>query len=121
VHEPELPDGSLSPEASEGGAPSAAPPDDDDAPQAQPARFAPSHVPMQDGASPVHAGRMVCGGPDTAEHKPIAPVTSHASHWPEQAALQQTPSMQKLLVHEPGDVHGWPCAFRASHMPFAAQ
>jgi hypothetical protein len=36
--------------------------------------------------------------------------TSHASHWSVHAALQHTPSTQKLLWHRSFAAHGWPFA-----------
>jgi hypothetical protein len=54
----------------------------------------PSHTGAQTMSAPAHAPRAPCGVPVTAMHVPVCPDTSHASHWPAQALLQQTPSTQ---------------------------
>ena len=55
----------------------------------------PRQVPL-----PEQAVREPCGWPDgTCEQVPRLPATSHASHWPVHAALQQRPSTQMLLTH----------------------
>lgn len=46
-----------------------------------------------------------CG---TGVHVPVAPGSLHASHVPEQAVEQQTPSAQKVLAHCAGRVQVWP-------------
>ena len=54
-------------------------------------------MPLQNaphGPNPAHAARPPCAPPLTAVHTPALPATSHASHWPVQAASQQTPSTQ---------------------------
>jgi hypothetical protein len=55
-------------------------------------RVVPSHCAVaHTSASPPfgHAPRAPCGAPDTGAHVPSAPATSHASHCPPHAALQQ--------------------------------
>ena len=59
----------------------------------------PLHVPLQMEPSPAHAVRDPCGVPVTGEHAPTLPLTSHASHWPEQSLSQHTPSTQKFERH----------------------
>jgi hypothetical protein len=48
---------------------------------------------------------------------PIAPVTSHAAHWPVHAELQHTPSTQKPDVHCVAPPQDTPSASRATHRP----
>jgi len=48
---------------------------------------------------------------------PTLPATSHAWHWPAQAALQQTPSVQKPLAHWLAAPHASPGIFFATHVP----
>ncbi len=60
-----------------------------------------------------HAVRAPCGAPVTAEQLPTEPGTSHAWHWPPQAALQHTPSTQLPLAH-------WFVAEQTCPFPFLA-
>lgn len=46
-----------------------------------------------------HFVRAPCGAPVMPEQVPSAPGTSHASHCPVHTESQQTPSMQKPVVH----------------------
>lgn len=62
-------------------------------------RRVPSHAPPQVELSEVQAVRELRGAPVTAEQVPALPASLHASHWPEQAPSQQTPSAQKPELH----------------------
>jgi hypothetical protein len=62
-------------------------------------RSVPLHVPLQTVPSTTQAGRDPTGVPVTAEQMPCFPGTLQASHWPEQAVSQQTPSTQLLDLH----------------------
>lgn len=64
-------------------------------------RVAPSHVARAQISTSVlgHALREPWGSPFTATHLPTLPGTSHASHVPEQAESQHTPSMQLPESH----------------------
>jgi hypothetical protein len=62
-------------------------------------RLLPSQVPAHVSFSASQAGRSPCGSPVTLEHVPALSMTSHASHWPLQALLQQTPSTQLVDAH----------------------
>jgi hypothetical protein len=75
----------------------------------------PSQVPPQAVASDAQAVRAPCGAPATGEQVPADPAASQASHWPPQAALQQTPSTQNPLAHWPAAPQGVPLA------PFGVQ
>jgi hypothetical protein len=68
---------------------------------AQLVRVLPSHAAFAQSRSPSasHAVRPPCGLPVTGVHAPALPTTSHASHCPSHAWLQQTPSMQCPLAH----------------------
>src|SRR6267143_953171 len=58
-------------------------------------------VPLQEPAG-AQAGRVPCGAPAvTVVQAPTLPGTSQASHWPAQAAVQQTPSAQTPPAHSP--------------------
>ena len=60
-------------------------------------RVLPSHSAAEHGLvadATGHAGRVPCGLPTTGVHVPALPSTSHASHSPVHALLQQTPSTQ---------------------------
>jgi hypothetical protein len=59
----------------------------------------PSQAPPQALPSLAQAGRAPRGVPVAAEQVPTEPGTSHAWHWPSQAASQQTPSTQKPVAH----------------------
>jgi hypothetical protein len=55
-------------------------------------RSPPSHAAAAHGSLLVpaaHGGRVRWGAPLTGAHVPSAPPTSHASHWPVHAPLQQ--------------------------------
>src|SRR5439155_10401131 len=72
-------------------------------------RLFPSQVPLAHrspaaAASGPHA-RPPCGAPTTGVHVPTCPPTSHASHDPEQATSQHTPSAQCPLAHAASEAH----------------
>jgi hypothetical protein len=72
------------------------------------ARTAPSHCAAAQTFAALprgHASRPPWGAPTTGEHVPSLPDTSHASHCPVQAPLQQYPSTQNPLAHSSFDVH----------------
>jgi hypothetical protein len=46
---------------------------------------------------------------------PALPATSHASHWPAQARLQQTPSTQAPVAHSAFPTHALACGFLGTH------
>jgi hypothetical protein len=74
----------------------------------------PSHVRPQPAKPPVaQPARSPCGAPFTAWHVPGE--TSHASHSPAHALLQQTPSTQLPEAHCAADVHATPLL--ATHVP----
>jgi hypothetical protein len=87
----------------------------------QAARVLPSHCAAEHGlvVEPVgQAGRFVpCGLPATGVHVPKLPCTSHASHWPVHALVQQTPSTQNPLTHAPFAPHAWPGSSVPWHCP----
>lgn len=60
--------------------------------------FVPSHRPAHV-PDPLHAGREPIGAPVIVAHVPTDPLALHAWHWPVQAWLQQTPSMQNPDEH----------------------
>ncbi len=70
--------------------------------------FAPSQKPSQALPSAAQGVRVPCGAPVTGTQVPTLPISSQASHWPPQPALQQTPSAQKPDEHSLGTVHGLP-------------
>jgi hypothetical protein len=87
---------------------------------AQDVRVLPSHSAAEHGFvadATGHAGRLPCGLPATGVHVPALPSTSHASHWPVHALLQQTPSTQKPLTHAPSAPHSSPGVSVPSHCP----
>jgi hypothetical protein len=61
--------------------------------------LSPSQEPPQAVPSLAQAARPACGAPLTATHEPTEPGTSQAWHWPLQAWLQHTPSVQLPLTH----------------------
>jgi len=69
-------------------------------------------VPLQKPAhaepSPAHAARGSTGCPLTGVHAPTLPPRLHASHWPEQALSQHTPSAHWAVVHWFPAVHAVP-------------
>lgn len=67
-------------------------------------RSEPSHLPVQTPV-PEHAVRVPCGAPTTAVQVPTLPPISQASHCPEHAVLQQTPSAQTPEPHSALVVH----------------
>jgi hypothetical protein len=70
----------------------------------------------------VHAERVPCGAPEArVVHVPMLPETSHAWHWPPQALLQQTPSVQTPLVHSFAAPHPAASAFFATQWCEALQ
>jgi hypothetical protein len=52
-----------------------------------------------------------------ATQAPRAPVESQASHWPEHAESQQTPSAQKPEAHSTAPPQVWPGVFWGTHRP----
>ena len=74
----------------------------------------PPQDPAQGDPSPGHGVRAPTGAPVTGEHVPAWPARLQASHWPEQALLQQTPSAQNP------DEHWLLAAQEAPGPPFAA-
>jgi hypothetical protein len=68
----------------------------------------PSQVPLHVGSVPTQAVRDPTATPVTGEHVPLDAGRLHASHWPPQALLQQTPSVQNEEAHWPPDVHAAP-------------
>jgi hypothetical protein len=88
---------------------------------AQADAFAPSHVPPQAPPAPVQAVRGPRGVPLTATHCPTLPATSHASHWPPQAWLQQTLSAQLPFPHWFEAEQAMPSAFLGTHAPAPLQ
>jgi hypothetical protein len=62
-------------------------------------RLTPSQNPLQPVSFPPQAGREPTGLPDTGVHVPRLAARLHASHWPAQALLQQTPSAQNVDKH----------------------
>jgi hypothetical protein len=70
----------------------------------------PSQVPPHADPSEAQDAREPCGAPDrTVEQVPALPATSHASHWPAQARLQQTPSTQAPVAHSLSPPQVLPC------------
>jgi hypothetical protein len=65
-------------------------------------REEPSQAPPHADPSVAQCVRAPCGAPTAGAQVPNEPATSQASHWPSQAASQQTPSTQKPLAHWPG-------------------
>lgn len=87
----------------------------------QTALVAPSHAPPQLVPSSVQAVRDPWGVPVTGLQVPPSPATSHASHCPPQARLQQTPSVQLPLLHWKPRVHATPFARSSSQIDEALQ
>jgi hypothetical protein len=81
-------------------------------------RSAPSHVAWQT-PDPAHAVRAPWTAPATATHVPTLPPTSQASHWPEHALSQQTPSTQFPDPHSAFAVHATPRGFEHVPKPLA--
>jgi hypothetical protein len=67
--------------------------------------------------SEVHDRRAPWGAPTTAVQAPWAPATSHAWHWPPQAALQHTPSLHWPLAHWLGPLQAAPFASAGVQTP----
>ena len=65
----------------------------------------PAQVPL-----PAHGVRGVV----TATHVPRLVALAHDSHWPVQAALQQTPSVHRPLAHSAARSHASPLSFAAA-------
>lgn len=80
-------------------------------------RTVPSQTPPQSEPSPAQSGRVPTGAPLTAEHVPAFDGRLHASHWPEQAVSQQTPSMQLPDAHWVPATHAAPLPSFAMHSP----
>jgi hypothetical protein len=75
----------------------------------QDAALEPSQLPPQSDPSEAHAARLPCGGPEVSVvHVPALPETSHASHWPEQARSQHTPSAHAFEAHCESSEHDVP-------------
>lgn len=68
-------------------------------------------------ADPEHCVRVPWGFPTTALQTPMAPALSHASHWPVQLTLQQTPSAQEPDVHSEAAAHVAPLGLPAQLPP----
>lgn len=83
----------------------------------QAVRLLPLHEPPQDEPSESQAVRVPCGAPEIARHWPSRPVTSQASHWPVHPLLQQKPSTQLPLSHEPSEPHAEPSGSEPVHTP----
>jgi hypothetical protein len=83
----------------------------------QAVRWEPSQSPPQGEPSSTHAGRAPAGAPLVGVHVPTEPGTLHASHWPEQATSQQTPSTQYPLAHWPLAAQRAPAASVGAHTP----
>jgi hypothetical protein len=79
----------------------------------------PLQLPPHSEPSLVQAVRAPCGAPLTAVQVPTLPETSHAWHWPPQAALQHTPSTQLPLVHWFVAKQTCPFVFFATQAPAA--
>jgi hypothetical protein len=74
----------------------------------QVARCTPSQLAAAHGLLVVPLGQAdlaPCGEPATGAQTPSVPVTSHASHWPWQAALQQKPSTHVPPSQSPVVMH----------------
>jgi hypothetical protein len=82
-------------------------------------RVLPSQVPPHRVLSLAQAARAPRGAPATARQVPALPDSAQASHWPSQALLQQTPSVQNPVVHWLPWVHAAPFAFTGRHRPAA--
>lgn len=80
-------------------------------------RVLPSHVAFAQSVADFvsHAVLDPCGSPVTGVQTPGLALTSHASHCPSQAVLQQTPSAQTPVAHSAGDAHMTPFCFK--HWP----
>ena len=90
-------------------------------PTHDPVLFEPSHTrPLQrlPCVAPTHAALVPCGFPEIGEQLPVAVARSHASHCPEHALLQQTPSTQKPLAHESFEVQAVPAGLACLHLRF---
>ena len=74
------------------------------------AGWTPSQLPPQAVPSVAHALRVPCGVPVAVEQVPTLPATSHASHWPVHARLQQTPSTHSPVAHSLLPAQEVPCA-----------
>jgi len=92
-------------------------PRQDDVGYAQAVALVPSQLPPQAEPSLAQAARVPCGAPVTSTQLPTLPPTSHASHWPLQAWLQQKPSAQWPLVHWLESVQAEPSASLPTHWP----
>ena len=91
--------------------------------KAQRSRAAPSQLPAQ-GPLPAQAVRAPWGAPAMGAQVPCIPGTSHASHCPPQATLQQNPSTHWPDAHwlpavhiEPGGVRGTHCIAALQKLP----
>jgi hypothetical protein len=80
-------------------------------------RSEPLQLPPHADPSLAHAGRPPDGAPLTGEQVPVDPARLHASHCPEHALLQQTPSVQLPDVHWLEARHVAPFACFAAHDP----
>jgi hypothetical protein len=77
----------------------------------------PSQLPPQAVPSVAQAARLPRGFPVTVVQAPTLPATSQAWHWPLQAWLQQTPSVQWPLSHSLEAEQAAPSARFATHWP----
>jgi hypothetical protein len=77
----------------------------------------PSQLPPHAVPSPLQAARAPWGLPVTGTQVPSLPARSHAAHCAAQSVLQQTPSVQLLLVHSFAEAHAPPLGFFTSQVP----
>jgi hypothetical protein len=80
-----------------------------------------SQNPPQSEPSLAQVGRAPCGAPATGEQVPGLAGSSQASHWPAQAALQQTPSTQRPETHSLVCVQVVPLLRLNSQLPLPLQ
>jgi hypothetical protein len=81
----------------------------------------PLQAPPQAVPSDVQAARVPTGAPLTAVQVPSRPARPHASHWPLQLVLQQTPSVQKPLAHWLPSVQVAPLVTLGTQVPLEHQ
>jgi hypothetical protein len=74
-------------------------------------------LPPQIVPSVEHACREPWGAPTIGRHVPSLPDTSHASHWPAQACVQQKPSTQMPDRHSAGVLQVEPFSFLLEQTP----
>jgi hypothetical protein len=76
----------------------------------------PLQVPLQAVPSATHAARGDTGGPATGEHVPFVAGRLQASHCPEQALSQQTPSTHRPEAHCPEFAQALPSGRSVGHV-----